>query len=252
MKKILVIQNDADEGLGVFADELEKMEIEWDTVHAYKGDPIPSDEALDELGYRGAMIFGGPMSATDDAHFPFLREETRFIQACLRRKLPMLNICLGAQLLARACNVRLTIGREKEIGWYPVYLVDWYAQRNPLFFQAPQEFVTFHWHQDTFDYPTEGYRLVRSDRYDQQAFCINGNAYGIQFHTEVTKEMVQLWVERELKKPNAIFDEAEAEKILAQADAYLQDLHKVAHQMIYGFETLLREPDYRRAGETLC
>ncbi len=133
-KKVCVIQNDPDEGLGVFADELTAVDVSWETIHAYKGEPIPSAEALVERGCLGLMVLGGPMSATDEEHFPFLREEVRLLRESLQRKLPMLNLCLGAQLLARACDARLTIGGEKEIGWHSVSLIEWYTKRNPLFF----------------------------------------------------------------------------------------------------------------------
>lgn len=245
MKKILVIQNSS-EGLGIFADEFTKGGVMWETVHAYKGDPIPSDEALIGLSYHGLMVLGGPMSATDEEPFPFLREEVRLLRAGLVHKLPMLNICLGAQLLARACNVPLTIGGEKEIGWHPVSLIDWYARRNPLFFQAPREFVAFHWHRDTFDIPTDGYRLARSELYPNQAFCINGNAYGIQFHLEVTREMIETWTAEEQGRPGGVLSPAEAKKILIEAGAYLPALHALAHQVSYGFLTTLREPGYRK------
>ena len=241
MKKILVVQNTATEGLGSFADEMKQAGIEWELVKAYAGERIPTGVMIDEAAYRGLMILGGPMSALDDKAYPFLAEEVRLIQDALERKLPMLNICLGAQLLARACGMPIRLGQNREVGWHQVTLNQWYTQRNPLFFQAPTEFVTFHWHQDSFEIPTDAYRLARSEISDVQAFCYQGNAYGLQFHPEVTEEMIRAWVEN---NGNFISQE-EGERILADMPQYLAAQKKLAHQLIYGFETTIRPSDYR-------
>lgn len=244
-RKILVVQNHPDEGLGVFADELKKFEISWDVIMASQGESLPQDISwLEE--YRGLMVLGGPMGVGDALQYPFLAQEIELIRTGLKHELPMLNICLGAQLLARACDMPVTVGKEKEIGFYPVYLNEWYTQRNPLFFQSPKEFVAFHWHRDTFDIPIEGYRLIGSDRCPNQAFCIQGNAYGLQFHVEVTKEMIARWTQAELKRATCMITEAEGRKLLSEAEAHLPALHQVAHQIIYGFNTNLRAPGYRR------
>jgi GMP synthase-like glutamine amidotransferase len=246
MSKVLVIQNSEGEGLGSFADELKQAEVAWDLIKAYAGEPIPTGIDLDERGYRGLMILGGPMSAIDEKGYPFIADELRLIRAALDRKLPMLNICLGAQLLARACNMSLKINGQKEVGWHPVELIHWYTQRNPLFFQLPQNFTTFHWHQDTFEIPSEGYRLARSEAYPHQAFCFGGNAYGIQFHPEITKEMIEEWIARDSQRKDRFLSEDEATQILAQADQFLPEQKKIAHKIIYGWVTLLRPVDYRR------
>lgn len=241
MKKILVIQNTAGEGLGFFADELKQAGVEWDLVKAYAGDRIPTGVMIDEAAYRGVMILGGPMSALDDKAYPFLAEEVQLLQDALERKLPMLNICLGAQLLARACGMPIRLGQNKEVGWHKVTLKQWYTQRNPLFFQAPTEFVTFHWHQDSFDIPTDAYRLARSEISDVQAFCYQGNAYGLQFHPEATEDMIRAWVENS----GGFISQDEGERILADMPQYLAAQKKLAHQLIYGFETTIRPSDYR-------
>lgn len=241
MKKILVIQNAASEGLGSFADEMKQAGIEWDTVRAYAGETIPTGIMLDAAGYRGLMILGGPMSALDDKAYPFLAEEVRLIQEVLDRKLPMLNICLGAQLLARACEMPIRLGETREVGWHRVTLKEWYTQRNPLFFQMPQEFVTFHWHQDSFEIPTDAYRLARSEISEVQAFCYQGNAYGIQFHPEVTEEVIRAWVQDN----KGFITAEEGERILADMSQHLAAQRKLAHQIIYGFETTIRPADYR-------
>jgi GMP synthase-like glutamine amidotransferase len=247
--RILVIQNADGEGLGNFEAELKAADIEWDIIKAYEAQSFPTGIMLDEVGYRGLMILGGPMSALDDKGHPFLVEEVRLIQSFLERKLPMLNICLGAQLLARACNMPLTLAGEKEIGWHDVELIDWYTRRNPLFFQLPKQFKTFHWHTDTFEIPSDGYRLARSELYKNQAFCYGGNAYGIQFHPEMTKEMILAWIENDkLKRQRFITQEQEAQ-IMADLDTLVAEQKKITHKIMYGWVTLLRPKNYRRPVE---
>ncbi len=246
MSKVLVVQNEADEGLGLFEEEMKLAGVEWELIKAYDGDTIPTGVMLDEAGYRGLMVMGGPMSALDEKGYPFLVDELRMIRDGLDRKLPMLNVCLGSQLLARACGMPLKINGVKEVGWQTVSLVEWYAQRNPLFFQLPTEFTTFHWHQDTFEIPTEGYRLARSELYTNQAFCFGGNAYGLQFHPEVTNEMIQAWVEKDRKRTNRFLSAEQEDQMLSQFTQHLPAQKDLAHKIFYGWATLLRPADYRR------
>lgn len=246
MKKILVIQNEAEEGLGLLENELKQAEISFDIIHPYRGDAVPAGLEFEEKGYRALMILGGPMHADDEAHFPFIADEISLIQACLRNKVPMLNICLGAQLLAKACGMRLHLRGTKEVGWHPVILNDWYTQRNPLFFQLPAEFMTFHWHQDSFEVPTDAYVLARSELYANQAFCVNGNAYGIQFHPEITEEMIQAWIEKDRKRAVRFLSASAEKEMLEKMAEYLPQQKKIAHKLIYGFETAIRPEGHRR------
>jgi hypothetical protein len=138
------------------------------------------------------------------------------------------------------------MGGVKEVGWAPVKLVDWYARRNPVFFQLPEEFVTFHWHEDTFDIPTEGYRLAGSELYPNQAFCFGGNAFGLQFHPEMTEPMIREWIKKErIKKDRFLSAEQEGE-ILSQMEDLLPLQKKITHKIFYGFVSLFRPANYRR------
>ncbi len=246
MTRILVIQNNEAEGLGSFESELKQAGVEFDLIKAYEAQSLPAGVMLDEVGYRGIMILGGPMSALDDHGHPFLLEEVRLIHDALERKLPLLNVCLGAQLLARACHMPLKIGGQKEVGWHEVQLNTWFTQRNPLFFQVPEKFMTFHWHSDTFEIPAEGYRLAGSKLYPNQAFCFGGNAYGIQFHPEITEELIHAWIAADEKRSKRFISAEQEAAILAGMPQFLADQQKIAHQIIYGWTSLLRPKDYRR------
>ena len=139
-------------------------------------------------GHAGAVVFGGPMSANDDDKHDFIRTELDWIPTALDSGKPFLGICLGAQMLARVMGAKVTAHPEDfaEIGYYPVrplpageHLFD----REALFYQ---------WHQEGFELPHGATALATADMFENQAFHC-ANAYGIQFHPEVTGKVMRLW-----------------------------------------------------------
>lgn len=159
---------------------------EWS--HAW-GTPIP----LPLDAYGAALVFGGAMHADQDGHHPWLREENLFLQRLLDIHTPMLGICLGAQLLAKAAHAPVRPAREFEIGWCPVELTEAGAN-DPLLGRLPERFDAFQWHYYTHDVPAGAVELARSP-VCTQAFRLGENAWGVQFHPEVTLEQVQGWVD---------------------------------------------------------
>ena len=153
-----------------------------------------------ELGYSDAepdpnsaaalLFMGGPMSANDD--LPFIRQEIAIIQAALAAGQPVLGICLGAQLLARALGARVYRNPVKEIGWAPVYWTE-SALDDPLLNGLPSPQPVFHWHGETFDLPPGAQHLAWSDACRNQAFRAGPHSYGLQFHLEVSPEMISAW-----------------------------------------------------------
>ncbi len=247
-QKILVLQHVAHEGLGTLADEMKTACFEWDTLLVSDQAVFPMPSKLEEYG--ALIVLGGPMSVTDEKKYSWMQKEILILQEALRQKKPILGICLGAQLLARAAGKggRVYQGDKKEIGWHPIRLDDWYYKRNPLFFQIEpdQPHTVFHWHGDTFDIPTEGYRLAWNETYPNQAFCFNGNAVGIQFHVEMTEEMIRDWLKDNESKMQVMAAGEDPHKIITQASKQLPGLRKMAHKIFYGFASLIRE-NVRRA-----
>jgi len=138
----------------------------------------------------GLIFMGGPMSANDG--FAYIRAELEVIARAIGRGQPLLGVCLGAQLIAKAAGARVFRNPEKEIGWFDVHVTDEGA-RDPLFrcFDPPES--VFHWHGETFDLPAGATWLAWSERCRHQAFRIGSNVYGLQFHLEVTPEMIADW-----------------------------------------------------------
>src|SRR4029077_21161117 len=146
MKKLLVLQHVPHEILGTLNPLLKRagFRIRYVNFGRYP-DAQPS---LD--GYDGLVVLGGPMSAYDDTRLPHLRTEMKLIEAALQRNLPILGICLGAQLIARSLGARVFANHTKEIGWYNVHPSE-HAEDDPLFRKFNEVEKIFQWHGDTFE-----------------------------------------------------------------------------------------------------
>ena len=196
--KVLVIKNSKIEGLG----SLEGM-FEYDAIEAYEGASIPKVDDYDAL-----IILGGQASAYDD--LSYIKEEIDVIKYALKIGKPILGICLGSQLIAKACNARVYKGSRKEIGFYEVMLKNSLAR---LF--KKDKIKVFQWHNDTFTLPDNAELLATSDYYPIQAFRIK-NALAIQFHLEVDDKMILEWL-------NSYKDDVKDVDI----DAIIKDIHTV-------------------------
>ena len=147
--------------------------------------------ALPDVSSAAGLIFmGGPMSANDDA--PYLRQELRLIREAVARAQPVLGVCLGAQLIAKALGAKVYRNPVKEIGWFDIHLTD-AARQDALFAGLEDSETVFQWHGETFDLPAGAAWLAWSDGCRNQAFRVAANVYGLQFHLEVTPEMIADW-----------------------------------------------------------
>jgi GMP synthase (glutamine-hydrolysing) len=162
------------------------LDFRYFDLHKHTPNRLPLDEAV------GLVVLGGPMNVDQVELYPFLALDVQWIGEALKRNLPFLGICLGAQLLAKTLGARVYPNRVKEIGWYPVELLP-AAAADPLF--AEQGVRTmFQWHGDTFDLPRDAVHLARSSFCENQAFRYGENAYGLQFHIEMTRGMIDDWL----------------------------------------------------------
>jgi GMP synthase-like glutamine amidotransferase len=143
------------------------------------------NEKLPNIGGVDFIIAGpGPMSVNDEAELPWLKEEKQFLREAIARDIPVLGICLGAQLIANSLGAPVYPNRLKEIGWFPIQ-----AEKVPEeCFHFPAECNVFHWHGETFDLPKDAVRLVRSPACENQGFQLGRTVIGLQFHLETTPD----------------------------------------------------------------
>jgi GMP synthase (glutamine-hydrolysing) len=133
------------------------------------------------------------MSVNDTHRHPHLKTEIELIQSALERKMPVLGICLGAQLIAKALGARVGRNPETEIGWYDVTPTD-AGREDPLLRHfEPHEHI-FQWHSDAFDLPAGAVNLATSPNCVHQAMRWGDNVYGFQFHLEVDEHLIERWL----------------------------------------------------------
>lgn len=189
-------------GPGLLGEYFQTLGWEILTVELYCGDSLP--KTLDSAA--GVVILGGPMNVYEEESYPFLRSEDQFIRQVLREEVPFLGICLGAQLLAKACGAAVTKSPHKEIGWFEAELTE-AGMRDSLFRGLPGTLSVFQWHEDTFVVPVGASLLATSELCRNQAFKVGNLAYGLQFHLEVTPEMVRAWARKEASVDTKRIDE---------------------------------------------
>ena len=181
-ERVLLVVHQAHSNPGRVGRQLRAMGYELDIRRPSGGDLLP--ETMDE--HAGAVIFGGPMSANDEADF--IRAEIEWIPTILASGKPFLGICLGGQLLTRALGAAVGTHPEQlcEVGYYRVEPTD---AGKPLFRDITH---MYQWHREGMDLPHGAERLAGSERFENQAYRF-GNAYGLQFHPEVTQKIMRRW-----------------------------------------------------------
>jgi GMP synthase (glutamine-hydrolysing) len=185
--RFLVLQHIACEPPGVYEDVLHEQGVEFVRVELDEGERIPSGD------FDAIVAMGGPMSVNDDDAMPWLTDEKRYVADAVRFGTPYWGVCLGVQLLAASLGARVSPGPEPEVGLLPVELTE-DARDDPVFAGAPRQLLTLQWHGDTFDLPEGAVRLAGSAAYPNQAFRYR-NAYGVQFHLEVSTAMAREWAD---------------------------------------------------------
>jgi len=185
---VLVLQHIACEPPGVYEDVLRERGAAIERIELDEGEKLPGRRDFDAV-----IAMGGPMSVNDEAEHAWLAGEKRFIADSVGAGTPFWGVCLGVQLLASSLGARVYAGPEPEVGLLPVEITA-AGRDDPVFGDAPDGLVTLQWHGDTFELPDGAVRLASSPAYENQAFRFR-NAYGVQFHLEVTPAMAREWAE---------------------------------------------------------
>jgi GMP synthase (glutamine-hydrolysing) len=209
--RVLVIENDPKlHGTGRLGEALERSGLPWERRQAWSEDV----GALDARDLGGIVVMGGEMNALDDEHYPYLAREVVLLNDALARDVPVLGICLGGQLLARALGARVTPATALEGGWVPISPVP-DLNGDPVLGHLTGPTGVFSWHIDIFDLPRGATQLATGAFTEQQAFRY-GRAWGLQFHPEVDAELFETWL---AAHPSLEMDEAEADRLRVEVRA---------------------------------
>jgi GMP synthase (glutamine-hydrolysing) len=183
--RVLVVQHVPWEGPHRIGRALEAAGLELDIRLPLDGEELP---ALDEVA--GAVFMGGPMNVDEIDRYPGLLAEREWLTEAIGADLPVLGVCLGSQLIARAVGAEIRPGPAPEIGWAPVWIHD---AEDPIVGALSPGTPVLHWHGDIFDLPPGATHLASSDRTATQAFRVR-NAWGLLFHAEADAELAESWL----------------------------------------------------------
>jgi GMP synthase-like glutamine amidotransferase len=184
VKPIAIFRHSPTEGPGYFATYLDAHRLPWRLVKLDEGATVPADSG----DFSGLCFMGGPMSVNDD--IAWIPPVLALIREAVAAEVPVIGHCLGGQLMSRALGGTVTRNPVKEIGWGPIKVESNDAAREWL--GDTREFLSFHWHGDTFSLPPGAARLGSSAWCANQAFVI-GKHLGMQCHVEITPAMIETW-----------------------------------------------------------
>ena len=185
MKPIRIFRHIDCEGPAYFQTILESKQIAFDLIKIDENQAI--DANLDDTS--GLLFMGGSMSVNDP--LSWIDQEITLIQNAMQQNIPVMGICLGSQLMAKAMNATIFPGPCMEMGWGPVSCAN-----NTRWTQAlPDELMVFHWHGETFELPNGATRLFGNDRYENQGF-VSGPHLALQFHLEMEESVINEWLDR--------------------------------------------------------
>jgi GMP synthase-like glutamine amidotransferase len=177
---IYYLQHVAFEGLGSIEKWAHNHRLGVSAIRLYENGTFPDPKRLEAL-----VVLGGPMGINDEEKFPWLVPEMHFIEKVIKNGVPVLGICLGAQLLAHVLGAKVYPNNEKEIGWFSVTKTV-SSNDHKIATILPDKMEVFHWHGDTFDLPEDAIQLYRSEACEHQAFIYDNNVTALQFHLETT------------------------------------------------------------------
>ena len=235
MKKIIVCQHVAYEILGTLNPLLKRAGLRIRYVNFDREPGARPD--LD--GYQGLVVLGGPMSVYDTAGHPHLATEVELVREAIKRDIPVLGICLGAQIIARALGARVYPNAEKEIGWYPIQATN-HGSADPLIGHFARNEQIFQWHGDTFDIPSGAVHLASSPGCTNQAFRYGDKVYALQFHLEVDEAMIERWlrVPHHVAEIAALDGKVDPQTIQQQTPGNIGRLEELSHLAFGAFVDL--------------
>ncbi len=240
MAKVLVVQHVPYEPLGTIVSLLRQGRHRLKHINFVR----QPEQKVSIKGYDALIILGGPMNVDETADYPFLLKEIQLIKLALAQDIPILGICLGAQLIAKALGAAVYPAKQREVGWYPVTKVS--ALNDPILKHFDGQQQLFQWHCYTFDLPEQAEHLLASEICPNQAFRYGDKVYGFQFHLEASEHLIERW----LSNPESLSyiepssREQKIETIKTDTEQLIEQSIARSHNVFQAFLALL--PKVRR------
>jgi len=228
MGPVLLIGHDPNETFGLAPRALSGRGLEILEHRALSGPPLPPIDAV-----SGVVMFGGSMNVDMTDRHPFLLDERAFVRGAVDARVPFLGICLGAQMLARAMDRRVYPAGVRELAFNVLYVTP-EAADDPLMSVFREGDMVFHWHEDTFETPEGATILGTGDGVHLQAFRIGDHAWGMQFHFEIDRAELELWLDAAGEDVVRAWGKTTAQ-VRAEADRFLATQEERATELFGRF-----------------
>ncbi len=224
---VLIIKNIASEGPGTIEDYLRAIKAPYKIIDLWDNKKAP-----DLSDFSHLVVMGGPMAVYEMEKYAFLKEEALLIERAIKSNLHVLGICLGAQMIAHVLGAKVYPGMTREIGWYQVKLTEEGLKDQVMsqLLTEDRKATIFQWHGDTFDIPDGTVRLASSELFENQAFRFSNGVYALQFHIEVTPDIIREWF-----KDDKTFN---LEETISETEKLFQAYHRRAKNFYSKFFTL--------------
>ncbi len=219
MRRVIIFKHVAGEVLGTLNPLLkeQKLNIRYVNFERYPA----AEPTLDK--YQGLVVFGGWMGVYEADRYKHLKVEMKLIEQALRKEIPVLGICLGSQILAHVLGAHVRKHEDKEVGWHEIELTE-HGRQDALLGHFEKKERIFQMHGDTFDIPAGAKHLAASAICPSQAFRYGDKAYGLQFHLEVDRAMIErfLKVPKNREEVEAFAGKSAIEKMEAETEKHLE------------------------------
>jgi len=214
--KILVVQHQNLGGPEIFGAALEALGVCLDIRNDQAGDALPDDGS----DHDALLVLGGSMNALEGEAYPYLPQSVALIRLFHDQAKPVLGICLGAQLIARAFGGRVYVLNAPELGFVEVALN---GTADPILEVLGPPLPVMQWHYDSFDLPKQAELLATSETCRNQAFRMGPTTHGLQFHFEVSSAQVESWLASSSEMPDDALHEDFQSRIGGELEGYMDD-----------------------------
>jgi GMP synthase-like glutamine amidotransferase len=230
--KIACLMHVPFEGPGAILEWVSAKGHHLDYTRFYCGDKLPDVSTPDML-----IIMGGTMDVFDFHIHPWMEEEIEWVRIFIRSGKPVLGICLGAQIIASALGAEVYPGPHREIGWHNLQFLPSLGDYK-ICTDLPVTRKVFHWHGDTFHIPEGATRIAGSNAFPNQGFIYNNHVVALQFHLEVTPELIQELVEN-CRDELVVGPHTQSEKIILSEQNQFGPNQQVLYQFLDYLSALL-------------